>query len=435
MQPSHAPAQTQRRATVTLSANTSWYLFNFRASTIRALVAAGHRVVCLSPPDDYGPRLPSLGCEWQPLPMDNAGTNPGRDLALLGRFLRHYARLRPAVAFHFTIKNNVYGTWAARALGVAAVNNVSGLGTAFIRPGAVAAVVRALYRLSQPLAHRVFCQNTEDFDLLRARRLVPAARLALLPGSGVDLQRFHPGLRVRGGRTSAVPDTPAGQPDLRVRGGQSAGAGCLPDAAAEVSANEPGVRGKPAPLRLLYAGRMLADKGLHELIAAVDRLNAQGVRCELSLCGFAGAENVSAISEEVLKQWAQRPGVRWLGPSDDMPSVYAQADAVVLPSYREGMPRSLLEAAAMGLPAVATDVPGCRHIVTHGVNGLLCEARSADALHAALAQLLAMSAAEREAMGAAGRARVEAEFDEQLVVRAAVDVVEEVLGRRGARYR
>jgi len=456
MQPSHAPAQTQRRATVTLSANTSWYLFNFRASTIRALVAAGHRVVCLSPPDDYGPRLPSLGCEWQPLPMDNAGTHPGRDLALLGRFLRHYARLRPAVAFHFTIKNNVYGTWAARALGVAAVNNVSGLGTAFIRPGAVAAVVRALYRLSQPLAHRVFCQNTEDFDLLRARRLVPAARLALLPGSGVDLQRFHPGLRVRVGRATAVPDTsacnlglcvrggrttsmadtPAGQPDLRVRGGQAsgagAGAGCLPDAAAEVSANEPGVRGKPAPLRLLYAGRMLADKGLHELIAAVDRLNAQGVRCELSLCGFAGAENVSAISEEVLKQWAQRPGVRWLGPSDDMPSIYAQADAVVLPSYREGMPRSLLEAAAMGLPAVATDVPGCRHIVTHGVNGLLCEARSADALHAALEQLLAMSAAEREAMGAAGRARVEAEFDEQLVVRAAVDVVEEVLGRRGA---
>ena len=432
MQPSHAPAQTQRRATVTLSANTSWYLFNFRASTIRALVAAGHRVVCLSPPDDYGPRLPSLGCEWQPLPMDNAGTHPGRDLALLGRFLRHYARLRPAVAFHFTIKNNVYGTWAARALGVAAVNNVSGLGTAFIRPGAVDAVVRALYRLSQPLAHRVFCQNTEDFDLLRARRLVPAARLALLPGSGVDLQRFHPGLRVRGERTSAVPDTPAGQPDLRVRGGLSAGAGCMPDVAAEASANEPGVRGKPAPLRLLYAGRMLADKGLHELIAAVDRLNAQGVRCELSLCGFAGAENVSAISEEVLKQWAQRPGVRWLGPSDDMPSVYAQADAVVLPSYREGMPRSLLEAAAMGLPAVATDVPGCRHIVTHGVNGLLCEARSADALHAALAQLLAMSAAQREAMGAAGRARVEAEFDEQLVVRAAVDVVEEVLGRRGA---
>jgi glycosyltransferase involved in cell wall biosynthesis len=175
----------------------------------------------------------------------------------------------------------------------------------------------------------------------------------------------------------------------------------------------------------------VADKGLHELMEAVGRLNADGVRCELSLCGFAGAENVSAIGEAQLQQWAQRPGVRWLGPSDDMPSVYAQADAVVLPSYREGMPRSLLEAAAMGLPAVATDVPGCRHIVTHGVNGLLCQARSADSLWEALEQLLAMTDAEREALGAAGRSRVEAEFDEQRVVQAALDVVDEVLRRRG----
>lgn len=375
-----------QRTTITLSANTSWYLFNFRASTIRALLAAGHRVVCLSPPDDYGPRLAHLGAEWQPLPMDNAGTHPGRDLALLGRLLRHYRALRPAVAFHFTIKNNVYGTWAARVLGIPAVNNVSGMGTAFIRPGPVAAVVRTLYRLSQPLAHRVFCQNAEDFDLLRQRRLVPASRLQLLPGSGVDLQRFNPGLRL--GRDTS------------------------------------------APLRLLYAGRMLADKGLHELMEAVQRVNANSVRCELSLCGFAGVGNVSAISEAQLQQWAQHPGVRWLGPSDDMPGVYAQADAVVLPSYREGMPRSLLEAAAMALPAVATDVPGCRQIVRHCENGLLCQARSVSSLHAALEQLLAMTDAQRAAMGAAGRARVEAEFDEQLVVKAALDVVDEVLRRR-----
>lgn len=374
-----------QQTTISLSANTSWYLFNFRASTICALVAAGHRVVCLSPPDDYSPRLTQLGAEWQSLPMDNAGTHPGRDLALLGLFVRQYRALRPAVAFHFTIKNNVYGTWAARTLGIPAVNNVSGLGTAFIHPGPVAAVVRTLYRLSQPLAHRVFCQNAEDFELLRQRRLAPSDRLELLPGSGVDLLRFHPGLRI---------------------------------------AREPG-----APLRLLYAGRMLADKGLHELLDAVQRVNAGGVRCQLDLCGFAGVGNVSAIDEATLLEWAQRSGVRWLGPCDDMPSVYAQADAVVLPSYREGMPRSLLEAAAMGLPAVATDVPGCRHIVRNGENGLLCQAHSADSLHVALEQLLAMTDTERQALGSAGRARVEAEFDEQLVVKAALKVVDEVLRR------
>lgn len=368
------------QTTITLSSNTSWYLFNFRASTIRALVAEGYRVVCVSPPDAYSTRLLELGAEWQALPMDNAGTNPLRDLALVGRFWRIYRMLRPQVAFHFTIKNNVYGTWAARALGIRVVNNVSGLGTAFIRRGLVPAVVRILYRLSQPLAYRVFCQNVEDLTLLRQRRLVPPRRLFLLPGSGVDLQRFHPSLR------------------------------------------------KPAPsrvLRLLYAGRMLADKGLIELIDAIRQINIDEVRCELSLCGFAGAANVSAFDETTLQAWARLPGVSWLGPSDDMPGVYAQADAVVLPSYREGMPRSLLEAGAMGLPVIATDVPGCRHIVTDGVNGLLCEARSVESLRAAIEKMLAMGPAQRARLGAAGRARVEASFDEQRVVDAALAVVRE----------
>lgn len=377
--------------TITLSANTSWYLYNFRASTIGALVAAGYRVICLSPHDDYSERLHSLGCEWRALPMDNAGSNPVRDLDLLLRLWRHYRQLQPLAAFHFTIKNNVYGTWAASVQGIAAVNNVSGLGTAFIRQGLVPTVVRWLYRLSQPLAHRVFCQNAEDFELLQSRKLVPASRLSQLPGSGVNLQRFHPGLL---------------QP-----------------------------RDAGTPLRLLYAGRMLADKGLHELIEAVSALNTQTVRCTLLLCGFAGAENVSAIDEATLRQWSTLPGVHWLGPSDNMPAVFAQSDLVVLPSYREGMPRSLLEAAAMGLPAVATDVPGCRHIVTHGVNGLLCQVKSAESLRQALEQILTMSDAQRQEMGAASRARVEAEFDEQLVVRAALDVVRQLETGRAAKGR
>ncbi|MBV2216983.1 MAG: glycosyltransferase family 4 protein [Diaphorobacter sp.] len=367
--------------TITLSANTSWYLYNFRASTIRALVAEGYRVVCVSPPDKYSLRLADLGAEWRVVLMDNAGTNLLRDLKLVRKFWQVYRDLRPRVAFHFTIKNNVYGTWAARACGVTAVNNVSGLGTAFIRQGLVPTVVRALYRLSQPLAHRVFCQNEEDFALLRDRRLVPAERLALLPGSGVDLRRFSP--------------CPRGREPNR-------------------------------PLRLLYAGRMLADKGLHELIAAMRQVNAGGIRCELLLCGFAGAANVSAITEATLLEWSREPGVCWLGPSDDMPGVYAQADAVVLPSYREGMPRSLLEAGAMGLPVVATDVPGCRNIVTDGVNGWLCEARSVTSLRAAIEKLLAMPHAARVRMGMAGRTRVEAEFDERQVVEAALAVVREI---------
>lgn len=335
-------------------------------------------MVCLSPEDDYSAKLKSIGCEWIALPMDNKGSNVANDVRLVLRFVAYYRDLKPVAAFHFTIKNNVYGTWAAKLNGIPAVNNVSGLGTAFIRKGLVSSMVRLLYRLSQPLAHRVFCQNEEDFQLLRAARLVPSKRLVLLPGSGVDLQRFHPGLR------------------------------CV----------------SPGTFRFLYAGRMLADKGLHELLEAVLSINAAGVRCELWLCGFPGVENVSAISQEQLEEWSARPGVRWLGPSDCIEEVYAQVDCVVLPSYREGMPRSLLEAGAMGLPVVTTNVPGCRNIVTDGHNGLLCEAKSAESLRKAMEAMLALSPEERTHMGAAGRRLVEEEYDEQLVVKAALDVLE-----------
>lgn len=368
--------------TITISSNTSWYLYNFRASTIRRLLAQGYRVVCLSPEDDYSPKLiDDLGCEWLPLVMNNQGSNPFTDANLVYQFWRHYRALRPAAALHFTIKNNVYGTWAARVLGVPAINNVSGLGTAFIRSGLVSAIVRLLYKTSQPLAYRVFCQNEDDLDQLSRRGLVPLDRLELLPGSGVDLKRFNPGLK------------------------------------------EP----RRGTFRFLYAGRMLADKGLNELVAAVRAINADGLRCSLWLSGFANAGNLSAISHRQLSAWGEEPGIEWLGPSDFMEKVYAAVDCVVLPSYREGTSRSLLEAGAMGLPVVATDVPGCRNIVTDGYNGLLCEVKSSASLRDAMQNMLALGNDERARMGENGRALVSRKFDEQLVVDATLLAVESAL--------
>ncbi len=365
--------------TVTISSNTSWYLYNFRASTIRRLLAEGYRLVCLSPQDDYSQKLiDELGCEWRPLLMNNQGSNPIKDAYLIYQFWRHYRALKPVAALHFTIKNNVYGTWAARALGVPVINNVSGLGTAFIRSGPVSAVVRLLYRTSQPFAHRVFCQNEDDLKQLAQNKLVPQERLELLPGSGADLERFNPGLR--------VPHVGA--------------------------------------FRFLYAGRMLADKGLNELIAAMRSINANGEICSLWLCGFADVDNISAISHGQLSQWSEEPGIEWLGPSDVMEKVYAAVDCVVLPSYREGMPRSLLEAGAMGLPVVATDVPGCRNIVTDGYNGLLCEVKSFESLLQALQKMLALTDQERALMGSNGRALVAHKFDEQRVVEATIEAVD-----------
>ncbi len=382
-----SPGENMGMKTIILSANTSWYLYHYRASTIRALLEGGCRVVCLSPGDEYSGRLQALGAEWMPLRIDNQGSNPFADARVWWRLFRVYRRLRPVLVFHFTLKNNVYGTWAARLAGVPAVNIISGLGTAFIRTGFVPAVARLLYRLSQPLARVVYCQNEEDYFLLVAHGIVSLRRLRRLPGSGVDLSRYQMG---------------------------------------RWEARRAGV-----PFRFLYAGRMLADKGLYELMEAMAALNQDGLRATLTLCGFADADNVSAIPLQVLEEWKSRSDVRWLGPRDDMEQVYAQSDCMVLPSYREGLPRGLLEAAAMGLPLVATDVPGCRQVVRHGVNGLLCAARDALALRAALEEMVRMSEERRCAMGAAGRALVERKYDEQQVVREALAVVEEILGGKG----
>lgn len=343
-------------------------------------------MICLSPADDYSAKLvDELQCEWRPIKMDNQGNNPLKDMALVYQFWCHYRELRPLAALHFTIKNNVYGTWAARALGVPAINNVSGLGTAFIRGGLLSAIVRLLYKSSQPLAHRVFCQNEEDRELLLNEKFVSPQRLALLPGSGVDIERFNPSLRCS----------------------------------------------QPGEFRFLYAGRMLADKGLNELIAAVRAINADALRCHLCLCGFADVDNVSSLSRDQLLSWAKEPGIEWLGPSDAMEQVYATVDCVVLPSYREGMPRSLLEAGAMGLPVVATRVPGCRHIVEDGFNGLLCEAGSSESLRRAMERMLSMTEEERALMGDNGRRRVVENFGEDRVVEATLRAVESARSGQG----
>lgn len=370
---------------ISLSANTSWYLYNFRNSTINLLQKEGFRVLCLSPDDGYGQKLvDELDCEWQPLRLDNQGSNPLRDLAALWQLYRAYRQFRPQVALHFTIKNNVYGTWAARLLKIPAINNVSGLGTAFIRKGFASAMVRLLSRLSMPLAFRVFCQNAEDRELLVSEKLVPATRLVEIPGSGVDLDRFNPQKRRTGDR----------------------------------------------PFRFLFAGRMLADKGLFELLDAVRAINSQAMRCELWLCGFADVQNVSAISNAQLQEWSTRSGVAWLGSTDHMEKVYAEVDAVVLPSYREGLSRTLLEAAAMSLPLITTDVPGCRQVVKHGDNGFLCEAGSSKSLQHAMERLMNLSKVELSLMGSKGRELVAQEYDVKKVETATLNAIKQAIAEK-----
>jgi glycosyltransferase involved in cell wall biosynthesis len=350
---------------------------------IRQLQEAGYDVVALAPTDAFSGRLEEIGVPVVPVAMDSKSLSPVGDLALFHRYRRVLKALRPAVFLGYTAKPNVWGSLAAQSLGIPTINNVSGLGTAFIRRGVLTWIVAALYGFAFRRSSTVFFQNPEDRALFVRRHLVSEEKSGLLPGSGIDLNHFSP-----------------------------------------VSAEN------GAAFTFLLVARLLRDKGVGEYVEAARSLRAAYPEARFRMLGFLDVSNRTAIDRAEVEAWEGEGVIEYLGDAEDVRSAIASANCVVLPSYREGLPRTLLEAAAMAKPLIATDVPGCRHVVADGVNGLLCAPRNAAALAGSMAAMLDLPAEARRAMGAAGRARVEAEFDERLVADAYLDAIRRALSRR-----
>jgi glycosyltransferase involved in cell wall biosynthesis len=360
--------------TIVLSANSDWNIANFRPGLICALRGAGYDPVVIAPQDPAADdRMRELDVERIPIRIDRSGLNPVADLRLLADYRRLLGRIQPAAYLGFTIKPNIYGSMAAATLGIPAIPNVSGLGTAFIRRGVLQSIVTALYRRGFSKAPAVFFQNDEDRSLFVGRRIVRAKQSRVLPGSGVDLSRFAP----------AAPN-------------------------------------EGPPVFLLVA-RLLRDKGVIEFVQAARSLGSQGMHFQL--LGPIDEGNRTAIGRLELERWVEEGVIEYLGVTDDVRPFLAAATAVVLPSYREGMPRSLLEAAAMGRPLIAADVPGCRDVVEDGVNGYLCTVRDPVSLASAMRRLAGLPATDRIAMGEAARSKVQEQFSEELVIGAYLEVL------------
>jgi glycosyltransferase involved in cell wall biosynthesis len=362
--------------TVVLSANSDWNIANFRGGLVRALAAAGYEPLVIAPRDPAADAMMrALEVERISLRMDRSGLNPLADLRLLRTYRRHLERLRPTAYLGFTIKPNVYGSFAAGSLGIPALPNVSGLGTAFIRGGPLQRLVTQLYRIGFRRAPVVFFQNGEDRELFVERRIVRPDQARLLPGSGVDLELFVP---------APLPE---------------------------------------GPTTFLFIGRLLTDKGVVEFVEAARALRSELPDARFQLLGAVDEGNRTAIRQAALDSWRAEGVIEYLGTTDDVRPFIAKAGAVVLPSYREGLPRSLLEAAAMARPLIATDVPGCREVVEDGINGYRCAARDPASLAAAMRRLAQLPRAQRLAMGEAGRRKVQDRFSEAFVVRAYLDVL------------
>lgn len=358
---------------VLISINAAWNVVNFRAALVRALVADGHDVVAAVPDDGALNKVSALGARVAVLPMTSGSTSVLGDLALLWRYLRLIRRERPAAYLGWTIKPNTYGSLAARLLGVARINNVSGLGTAFIRESWLTRVAEALYRLGLRGSSTVFFQNADDRALFLERALVDAGQTALLPGSGIDPAHYDPA---------------------------------------------PWTRAEDGTFRFLLVARLIRDKGVREFVEAARIVRQAHPQARFQLLGFLDVDNRTAISRSELDQWLAEGVVEYLGAAEDVRPHIAQAHCVVLPSYREGLSRVLLEAAAMERPAIASDVPGCRDVVLSGRTGLLCKVRDAADLAAQMGQLLAMPEPACAEMGRAARERVIRDFSEAAVIAA-----------------
>jgi len=363
---------------VVLVANSSWYLANFRLSLALRLREAGHEVVTISQTDRHVERLAAEGVAHRHWNLDAASRRPWSELGSVRALRRLLDEVNPRIVLSYTPKANIYAGLALRGRHARFVPNISGLGHAFVRRSPLAWLVQKLYGLALARADEVFFQNEDDRKLFVDCGLAALGDTRRLPGSGVDLCRFSL---------------------------------------------------QPLPLRsprvLLFVGRILADKGVLDLVAATRALHLRHSAVEIRLLGPVGARSPTAIDREEIDGWEREGLVSYLGEADDVRPAIAQADAVVLPSiYREGVPRSLLEAASMGRPCITYDMPGCRDAVDHGVTGWLCPPGDVPALTEAIERLLQADAGALIAMGRAARTKMVAEFDEEQVIAAVLAAVD-----------
>lgn len=348
----------------------AWNLVNFRRDLIVQMVRDGVEVFATTAPDDRVDELRALGVNWEPLPVDPKGTNPLADLGLVWRLSRVFRRWRPDCVLLFTVKPVIYGAIAARMSGVPSIATITGLGAAFINENWVTRIIRGLYRVALRWPAQVLFQNREDLAYFLSERMVRRELTGLVAGSGVDLQHYS---------VAPFPDR---------RGG----------------------------IVFLYVGRMLWDKGLAEYVAAARILRTRIGNARFAMLGQVGVSNPAAIEQSTIDQWVAEGVVEYWGATDDVRPFVAKAHCVVLPSYREGLPRSLLEGAAMGRPLVATDAVGCREVLTDGQNGYSCAVRDPESLASALRRLAELDEEVFLDMAQASRAKVVHEFAKERVI-------------------
>ena len=359
--------------------NTSWNIYNFRKGLIKNFLEQGHEVIAIAPEDQFSDRIRELPCQFIPITMDSRGINPLKDIGLFFELLWIYYRHAPDLILHYTIKPNIFGSIAAGLLGIKNVANVCGLGTLFLNPGLFTGFAMHLYKFAFRFPFKIFFQNAEDQDVFVSKNLVAESKCLQIPGSGIDVDFFRPFLKT--------------------------------------------IQGE---VHFLMMSRIILDKGVKEFLFAARYLKDEGCNVRFSLAGKLDPDHKRGISRSKFAEWLDWSGVNYLGFNEDVRSIISTCDVVVLPSYREGTPKSLLEAAACGKPIICTNVPGCKQVVQEGFNGFLCKPGSIPDLERAMKQFYDLELLERRQMGRNSRKIAETKFSESIIIGIYNDMIEEL---------
>ena len=353
--------------------NISWGLFTSRKGIMAELKRRGHEVSFCTTPDEYTGKLEAEGFKFIPISVDRKGTNLFKDLLLTLRLFAIYRRERPSLVFHNSIKPNIYGSIAARLAGVRCANTMSGLGYMFIRKNAFFSLVKFLYTIACAFSEKTFFQNKDDLILFLDKKIIRPEKAVLVRGSGVNADFFTPEY----------------------------------------------CKGRKRPENnfvFTFTGRILWDKGVGEFIEAAKIIKTKYPFSKFGIIGMIDNGNPAAVPRSEIDLWQKNHIAEYLGEFSDVRPFICASDCVVLPSYREGTPKSLLEASAMEKPIITTDVPGCREVIEDGVTGFIVPIRNVTKLAEAMRKILELSSEERVAMGKAGREKVVVEFSESKVI-------------------
>ena len=376
---------------IAIVSNTAWYLFNFRLNLLEAMKRNGHSLVLVVPEDEYSKKLIDMGYKIGNIYLKGSSINPIKEIYTIFNIYSILRKNKVDLILSFTPKANIYSAITAIINKIPFIPGVSGLGRVFIKRNIITYLVLLLYKLTFNKAEKVFFENLDDRKLFISYKIISEKNAIHVPGTGIDLNYFKP---------------------LKIYNFDK-----LIKYKIDIHSQN---------TSFLLMARILWDKGIGEYVSAARVIRENFPNVKFKILGFLDVANPSAISRDLFNKWIEEDVVEYLGQTDDVRPFISESDCVVLPSYREGLPRTLLEAASMARPIITTNVPGCKDTLLNGLTGFLCESANADDLARKIHSFLLLSYEERFQMGCRGRQFIQENFDESIVIKKYLNIINSI---------